>query len=157
MDFKKAFGMVWHTALWTAMRMYNSKANLIRIMEHLYDKGSSAVFLNGTTAHRFNTTVVVRKVCLLSPSLQYKSEENHDSCTGGTLRINGHRRLDNNQITPCWWHQRINWRRTGTILVERTNKSSASFGMEISTEKINLMKNDVKIDTTIKGEKVKTI
>ena len=42
-DFKKAFDRVWHAALWATMRLYNINANLIRTIECLYDKETSAV------------------------------------------------------------------------------------------------------------------
>ena len=36
-DFKKAFDRVWHTALWATMKKYNTSANFIRVITHLYD------------------------------------------------------------------------------------------------------------------------
>ena len=47
-DFKKAFDRVWHAALWATMRMYNIRANLVRTIEQLYDKATSAVQMNGS-------------------------------------------------------------------------------------------------------------
>ena len=61
-DFKKAFDRVWHAALWATMRKYNISANLVRTIEQLYDKATSAVGMNG------RTTVGVRQGCL-SPTL----------------------------------------------------------------------------------------
>ena len=46
-DFKKAFHRVWHAALWATMRKYNIRANLVRIIEQLYDKATSANSVNG--------------------------------------------------------------------------------------------------------------
>ena len=46
-DFKKAFDRVWHKALWSPMRLYNINANLIQVIENLYNKATSAVYLNG--------------------------------------------------------------------------------------------------------------
>ena len=37
-DFKKAFDRVWHKALWATMTKYNINANIIRVIECLYDK-----------------------------------------------------------------------------------------------------------------------
>ena len=42
-DFKKAFDRVWHAVLWATMRKYKIKANLVRTIEHLYEKATSAV------------------------------------------------------------------------------------------------------------------
>ena len=47
-DFKKAFDRVWHAALWATMRKYNINANLVRTIEQLYDKATSAVQINGS-------------------------------------------------------------------------------------------------------------
>ncbi|MEW8544384.1 MAG: reverse transcriptase domain-containing protein [Candidatus Thiodiazotropha sp.] len=69
MDFKKAYGRVWHAAVWATMRKYNINANLVRAIEHLYDKAISVVQLNGNTGERFRTTVGVRQGCLLLPIL----------------------------------------------------------------------------------------
>ena len=42
-NFKKAFDRVWHAPLWATMKKYNTSTNLI-----LYDKATSAVFLNSS-------------------------------------------------------------------------------------------------------------
>ena len=68
MDFKKAFDRVWHAALWAPIRLYIN-ANLIKVIESLYNKASSAVYLNGSIGEWFRTTVGVRLGCLLSPTL----------------------------------------------------------------------------------------
>ena len=44
------------------MRLYNSNANLIQVIENLYNKATSAVYLNGDTGDWFRTTVAVRQV-----------------------------------------------------------------------------------------------
>ena len=67
-DFKKAFDRVWHAALWATMCKYNISANLVRTIEQLYDKGTSAVQMNGSI-EECRTTVGVRQGCLLSPIL----------------------------------------------------------------------------------------
>ena len=68
-DFKKAFDRVWHAALWATMREYNIIANLVRTIEQLYDKATSAVQMNGSIGEWFRTTVGERQGCLLSPTL----------------------------------------------------------------------------------------
>ena len=68
-DFKKAFDRIWHAALWETMKKYNIRANLIRVIRHLYDKATSAVLFNGSVGNWFRTTVGVRQGCLLSPTL----------------------------------------------------------------------------------------
>ena len=51
------------------MRKYNISANLVRTIQQLYDKATSAVQMNGSIGERFRTTVGVRQGCLLSPTL----------------------------------------------------------------------------------------
>ena len=68
-DLKKAFDRVRHAALWATMRKYNTNANLVRAIEHLYDNAISAVHMNGSTGEWFRITVGVRQGCLLSPTL----------------------------------------------------------------------------------------
>ena len=68
MDFKKAFGSVWHTALWATVE-YNISTNLIRVIKILYDKATSAVLFNSCIGDCFRAIVGVRQGCLLSPTL----------------------------------------------------------------------------------------
>ena len=68
-DFKKSFDGVWHAALWATMRLFNINANLIRTIECLYDKATSAVYHDNNIGECFRTTIAVRQGCLLSPTL----------------------------------------------------------------------------------------
>ena len=67
--FKKAFDRVWHAALSTIMRQYNIGNNLIHVIQRLYERATSAVFINGNIGEWFHTTVGVRQGCILSPTL----------------------------------------------------------------------------------------
>ena len=51
------------------MKKYNISANLIRVIENLYDKATSTVFFNSSIGDGFRTTIGVRQGCLLSPTL----------------------------------------------------------------------------------------
>ena len=68
-DFKKAFDRVWHAALWTIMRQYIVGNNLIHVMQRLYERATSAVFINGNIGDWYHTTVGVRQGYILSPTL----------------------------------------------------------------------------------------
>ena len=48
---------------------YNISAKLIRVIKNHYDKATSEVLFNSSTGDWFQTTVGVRKGCLLSPTL----------------------------------------------------------------------------------------
>ena len=51
------------------MRKYVNSAYLVRTVEQLNDKTTSAVQINGSTVKLFRTTLVVRQGCLPSPFL----------------------------------------------------------------------------------------
>ena len=53
------------------MRKYNIGVNLVRAIEHLYDKATSAVLMSGTLGEWFCTTTGIRHGCLLSPTLLF--------------------------------------------------------------------------------------
>ena len=50
------------------MRPYNINDNLIRTIECLYNKATSAVYHDNNIAEWFRTTTGVRRGCLLSPT-----------------------------------------------------------------------------------------
>jgi len=163
-DFKKAFDRVWHAALWSTMRKYNINANLVNVIEQLYNKASSAVLINGSKGEWFRTTVGVRQGCLLSPTLfnifleriMEEALENHE----GTVSIGGR------TITNLRFADDIDGL-AGTEaelrnLVDHLDKAASTFGMEISAEKTKIMTNhpqgltsEIKISGT-KLECVKT-
>ena len=75
------------------MRLYNINDNLIRTIECLYNKATSAVYLDNNMGKWFRTTIGVNQVCLLSPTLfniflertMADALEDHK----GTVRIGG--------------------------------------------------------------------
>ena len=115
---------------------FNINANLIQVMENLYNKATSAVYLNIDRGDWFRTTVRVRQGCLLSSTLfnffleriMTDALEDHQ----GTVSIGG--------------RTIINLRFADDIdglagkedelasLVDRLHKTFAAFGMEISAE-----------------------
>ena len=118
-DFKKAFHKAFK-GLASSFVGYHEEvqhqcANLIRVIQHLYDKATSAVIFNGRIGDGFRTTVRVRQGCLLSPTpfniflerITTDALEYHK----GTVR----RRQNNCKPPLCWWHWwlRRRWRRTG--------------------------------------------
>ena len=140
-DFKKAFDRVWHAALWATMRKYNISANLVRTIEQLYDKATSAVQMNGSIGEWFRTTVGVRQGCLLSPTLfnifleriMSDALEEHD----GKVSIGG-RNITNLRFADdidalAEEEQELE------ALVESLDKTCTRYKMEISAEKTKLM------------------
>ena len=67
-DFKIAFGRVWHQALLLTMRKHNMEPNIVKMIESVYDN-TCGVLYDGNIGQWFRTTVGVRQGCLLSPCL----------------------------------------------------------------------------------------
>ena len=160
-DFKKAFDRVWHAALWATMRKYNISANLVRTIEQLYDKATSAVQMNDSIGEWFRTTVGGRQGCLLSPTLfnifleQIMSDalEEHD----GTVSIGG-RNITNLRFADdidalAEEEQELE------ALVESLDKTR--YKMEISAEKTKLMINSASFASrerlNVNGQKLGTV
>ena len=126
------------------MRKYNIGSKLVRTIEHLYDNATSAVIFNSSIEDWFRKTVGVRQGCLLSPTLfnifleriVTNALENHQ----GTVSIGGR------TITNLRFADDIDGlagdEQELVNLVERLEKTSTSYGMEISAEKTKLMKNN---------------
>ena len=143
LDFKEAFDRVWRAALWATMKKYNINGNLIRIIKNLYNKAISAVLLNSSIGDWFRTTAGVRQGCLFSPTLfnifleriMTDALEDHE----GTVCIWG-RTITNlpfaDDIDGLAGEEEL------ANLVERFDKASTAYGMEISPEKTKLMTNN---------------
>ena len=161
-DFKKAFDRVWHAALWATMRKYNISANLVRTIEQLYDKATSAVQMNGSIGEWFRTTVGVRQGCLLSPTLfnifleriMSDALEEHD----GKVSIGG-RNITNLRFADdidalAEEEQELE------ALVESLDKTCTRYKMEISAEKTKLMTNSangIQREIKVKGQVLGTV
>ena len=161
-DFKKAFDRVWHAALWSTMKLYNINANLIKVIESLYSKATSAVYYNGSVGEWFRTTAGVRQGCLLSPALfnifleriMTDALENHE----GSVSIGGR------TITNLSFADDIDalaGKEDELVrLINHLDTTSTKYGMEISAEKTKLMANNIKgisLDVRISGQKLETV
>ena len=160
-DFKKAFDRVWHAALWSTMKLYNINANLIKVIESLYSKATSAVYYNGSVGEWFRTTVGVRQGCLLSPTLfnifleriMTDALENHEgSVSIGGRTITNLRFADDIDALAGKEDELVN-------LINHLDTTSTKYGMEISAEKAKLMTNNaerISLDVRIGGQKLET-
>ena len=162
-DFKKAFDNDLACSFVTAtMKKYNISTNLIQVIKNLYNKATSAVLFNSSIGDWFRTTVGVRQGCLLSPTLfnifleriMTDALEDHE----GTVSIGGR------TITNLRFADDIDGlageEEELANLVERLDKASTAYGMEISAEKTKLMTNNTSgINTEIKvnGQKLETV
>ena len=148
--------------LWATVRKYNIGVNLVRDIEHLYDKATSAVLMNDTLGEWFLTTIGVRQGCILSHTLfnicfdriMTDAIEDHE----GTVSIGG-RTIK---------HLRFAYYIDGLTgdeqelaeLVSRLDNTSASYGMEISAEKTKLMTNNtngINKKITVNGQRLETV
>ena len=151
-DFKKAFDRVWHAALWGTMRLYNINNNLIRTIECLYNKATSAVYHDNNIGEWFRTTIGVHQGCLLSPTLfnifleriMADALEDHE----GTVSIGGR------TITNLCFAENIDG------LAGHLEEASTAYGMQISAEKTQLMTNNtngISTDITIDNKKMDNV
>ena len=106
--------------------------------QKLYNKATSAVLFNSSIGDWFRTTVGVRQGCLLSPTLfnifleriTTDAFQDHE----GTVSIRG-RTITNLRFANEEEEELAN-------LVERLDKASTAYGMEISAEKTKLITNN---------------
>ena len=160
-DFKKAFDRILHAALWATMKKYNISTNFIRVIKNLYDKATSAVLFNSSIEDWFRKTVGVRQGCLLVPiffnvfleRIMTDSFEDHE----GTVSIGGR------AITNLRFADDVNslaGEEELEKLVERLNKVSTAYSMEISAEKTKLMTNNtsgINREIKVNGQKLETV
>ena len=129
------------------MKKYNISTNLIQVIKTLYNKATSAALFNGSIGDWLRTTVKVRQGCLLSPTLfnifleriMTDALEDHE----GTVSIGG------STITNLRFADDIDGlvgeEKELANLVERLDKASTDYGMEISAEKTKLMTNNTSV------------
>ena len=143
------------------MRKYNISANLVRTIEQLYDKATSAVQMNGSIGEWFRTTVGVRQGCLLSPALNIFLErimsdalEEHD----GKVSIGGRNitnlRFANDIDALAEEEQELE------ALVESLDKTCTRYKMKISVQKTKLITNSangIQREVKVKGQKLGTV
>ena len=160
-DFKTAFDRVWHAILWSTMKVYNINASLIKVIESLYSKATSAVNYNGSVWEWFRTTVGVRQGCLLSPTLfniclerMTDALEDHEgSVSTGDGTITNIRFADDIDALAGREEELVK-------LVNHLDSASTTYGMEISAENTNLMTNNIKgisLDIRSGGQKLETV
>ena len=144
------------------MQKYNISANLVRTIEQLYDKATSAVQMNGSIGEWFRTTVGVRQGCLLSPTLfnifleriMSDALEEHDEKVS----------IDGRNITNLRFADVIDAlaeeEQELEALVESLDKTCTRYKMEISAEKTKLMTNranGIQREIKVKGQKLGSV
>ena len=128
------------------MKKYYISKNLIQVITKPYIKATSAVLFNSSIGDWFRTTVGVRQGCLLQDAL-----EDHE----GTVSIGG-RSITNLRFTDdidglAGEEEEL------AKLVERLDKVSTAYGIEISAEKTKLMTNNtsgINAEIKINGQKL---
>ena len=150
-------------SLWATIQKYNISANLVRTIEQLYDKATSAVQMNGSIGEWFRTTVGVRQGCLLSLTLfnifleriMSNAPEEHDGkvSIGGITNITNLRFADDIDAL-AEEEQELE------ALVESLDKTCSRYKMEISAEKTKRMTNSangIQREIKVKGQKLDTV
>ena len=126
------------------MSKYVVSTNFVQVIKNLYDKATSAVLFNSSIADWFRKTVGVRQRCLLSPTLfnifleriiTDVLEDHEGTVSTGRRTITNLRFVDDIYGLAGDEEELAN-------LVERLDKASTAYGMEISAEKTKLMTNN---------------
>ena len=118
--------------------------HIIQVIKNLYNKATNAVLFNNSIGDWFRKTAGVRQGCLLSPILfdifveRIMTDALNDR--EGTVSIGGRK------ITNLCFADGIDGLKREeeelAKLVECLDKASTAYGMETSTEKTKLMKNN---------------
>ena len=133
--------------MWASHKKYNISASLIRVIKHLCEKATSAIFFNGRDW--FRTTVRVRQEYLLSPTLfnmfqeriTTDASEGHESVVSIGGRIVTKIRFADDTDGLAGEEEEL------SKLAERLDRASAFYGIEVSAEKTKLMINGQKLET----------
>ena len=144
------------------MRKYNFNANIIRVIESLYDKAQSAVLFDGSTGDWFRTTVGVRQGCLLSPPLfnifleriMCEALDDHE----GSVSIGG--RLITNFRFADYIVVNAEEEEEAGVLVVRLDASTTRYKMEIGPDKTKVMTNNqngFQREVKIKGQRLEEV
>ena len=146
------------------MKLYNINANLIKVIESLYSKATSAVYYNGSVGEWFRTTVGVRQGCLLSPTLfnifleriMTDDLENRK----GSVSIGG-RTMTNLRFADDIDALAGNEDELVKLINHLdTTSTKKKYGMEINAGKTKLMTNNIKgisLDVGIGGQTLETV
>ena len=140
------------------MRLYNINDNLIRTIECLYNKATSAVYHDNNIGEWFRTTIGVRQVCLLSLTLfniflerlMVDALEDHEGTVSTGSRTITNLRFADDIDGLAGQEQEL------VKLVNHLEEASMAHGMQISAEKTQLMTNNtngISTDITIDNKK----
>ena len=143
------------------MKKCNISTELIRVIKHLNDKATGAVFFSSSIGGWFRTTVGVRQGCLRIPTLfniflerlMTDALEDHE----GTVSIGG-------RITDLRYADDIAGLagEEGELakLAECLDEASTAYGMDISAEKTKLMTNStsgINKEIKVNEQKLETV
>ena len=156
---KKAFDRVWNAALWATMRKHNISANLVRTIEQLYDKATSAVQMNGRVVQNNSRSKARMSSVILPPQhflerIMSNALEEHD----GRVSISG------KNITNLRFADDIDAlaeeQQELEALVKSLDKTCRRYKMEIGAKKIKLMTNStngIQRKSKVKWQKLGTV
>ena len=149
-------------ALLMVLMKYNISTNLILVTKNLYDKATSAVLFNSRIGDWFRTTVGVRQGYLLSSALfniflekiMTDALEDHEGTASLGARAITNLRFADDIDGLAGEEEEL------AKLVERLDKASTAYGMDISAEKTKLMTNNTSGTNTeikVNGQKLETV
>ena len=144
------------------MNKYNISTNLIQVIKDLYNKATSAVLFNSSMGDWFQITVWVRQGCLHSPTIfnifleriTTDALEDHEGTVGIGGRIITNLRFADDIDGLAGEEDEL------ANLVERLDKASTAYGMEVSAEKTKLVTNNasgINTEINVNGQKLETV
>ena len=140
------------------MKKYNSSANFILVIKHLYDKATGAILVNGSAGDWFRAIDGVGHGCLHSPALfnivleriMTNTFDDHEGTVSTGERTTTNPRFADDMDGLVGKEEEL------AKLDERLDKASTAYGMEISAEKTKVMTNNTSgINTEIKVNRQK--
>ena len=144
------------------MRKYHINASIIRAIENLYDKAQSAGLFHGNTGEWLGTTVGVRRGCLLSPTLfnifleriMCEALDDHEGSVSIGGRFTTKFRFADDIVVNAEEEEKAG------VLVDRLDRTSTRYKMEIGPVKTNVMTNnpnDFQIEIKIKDQRLEEV
>ena len=140
------------------MRTYSINANIVRVIESLYDKVQSAVLFNGSIGDWFRA----RKVCLLSPTLfniflgriTCEALDYHEGSLGIVGWLFTNFRFADDIVVNAEEEEEAG------VLLDRLDTTATKYKMEIGPDKTKVMTNNPKgfhREIKIKGQRLEAV
>ena len=137
-DFKQAFGQVWHEGLLDTMYLFGFDDKLITLICQLYKQTNSTLMFKGAVGDWFHPTVRVHQGCILAPTLFnifLELDTASNMVSFGGRNISNFRYADDIDIVARSDPELAK-------LVQSLDAASRKYGMEINAKNTKVMTNN---------------